>query len=74
VPHAPVVDPVETAGAIVRAALEDLSYFKVPAWVVFVEALPVTASQKVARGELKALARTLPDSSACVDTRALKRR
>ena len=34
---------------------EDLSYFKVPGWVVFVDALPLTASQKVARGELKTI-------------------
>jgi acyl-coenzyme A synthetase/AMP-(fatty) acid ligase len=56
----------------VRAALEDLSYFKVPGWVTFVDALPLTASQKVARGELKALARELLGSA--VDTRVLKRR
>jgi acyl-CoA synthetase (AMP-forming)/AMP-acid ligase II len=74
VPHAAVVDPAATAAAIVRAALEDLSYFKVPGWVVFVDALPLTASQKVARGELKALAQSFLASAECVDTRALKRR
>ncbi len=74
VPHAPVTDPADTAAAIVRAALEDLSYFKVPGWVVFVDALPLTASQKVARGDLKTLARRMLDDGACVDTRTLKRR
>jgi acyl-CoA synthetase (AMP-forming)/AMP-acid ligase II len=74
VPHAPVADRAEAAAAIVREALKDLSYFKVPGWVIFVEALPLTASQKVARGELKAMARRLVDSAECVDTRGLKRR
>ncbi len=64
----------ETAEAIVRAALEQLSYHKVPGWVAFVDALPTTASQKIARGELRAMAESLPGSAACVDTRALKRR
>ncbi len=64
----------ETAEAIVRAALEELSYYKVPGWVAFVDELPLTASQKVARGELKEMARTLPGTASCIDTRALKRR
>ncbi|MEO9190809.1 MAG: AMP-binding protein [Acetobacteraceae bacterium] len=64
----------EVAEAIVRAALEELSYYKVPGWVAFVDALPLTASQKVARGELKEMARTLPGTVSCIDTRALKRR
>ncbi len=68
-----VVDDA-TAADIVRVALLDLSYFKVPGWVAFVDALPLTASQKIARGELKAMARRLLDSGGCIDTRALKRR
>ncbi len=74
VTRAPVADPAETAADIVRAALHDLSYFKVPGWVAFVDALPLTASQKVARGELKAMAQRLVGTSGCIDTRALKRR
>ena len=45
-----------------------------PGWVVFVHALPLTASQKVARGELKSQAQILLDGPDCIDTRALKRR
>jgi acyl-CoA synthetase (AMP-forming)/AMP-acid ligase II len=74
VPHAPIDDPAAAAADIVRAALRDLSYFKVPGWVVFVESLPLTASQKVARGELKAMAQRLMTQSGCIDTRGLKRR
>jgi acyl-CoA synthetase (AMP-forming)/AMP-acid ligase II len=74
VPHAPVTDPAEAATGIVRAALQDLSYFKVPGWVVFVATLPLTASQKVARGELKSKAQHLVAQPGCIDTRVLKRR
>ncbi|MGA3402661.1 MAG: AMP-binding protein [Acetobacteraceae bacterium] len=74
VPHAPVADPNKAAADIVRAALQDLSYFKVPGWVAFVDALPLTASQKVARGELKSMAQRLMTQPGCVDTRGLKRR
>jgi acyl-coenzyme A synthetase/AMP-(fatty) acid ligase len=74
VPQAPIDDPAAEAADIVRAALQDLSYFKVPGWVAFVDALPLTASQKVARGELKAMAQRLLSQPGCIDTRGLKRR
>ncbi len=64
----------EVAADIVSAALEDLSYFKVPGWVAFVDALPLTATNKIQRGELKARAATLPGTVNCFDTRALKTR
>jgi acyl-CoA synthetase (AMP-forming)/AMP-acid ligase II len=76
----PATPPADAAGAqalaeaITRHALERLSYFKAPGWVAFVHALPLTASQKIARGELKALARDLPGAPGVVDTRALKKR
>ncbi len=76
VPRRPI-PPERMAGeaeAIVRGALHELSYHKVPGWIAFVDALPLTASQKIARGELKELARRLPGSASCIDTRALKRR
>ncbi len=62
------------AAEIVAAALQDLSYFKVPGWVAFVDALPLTATNKVQRGELKALAATLPGTPGCIDTRGEKSR
>ena len=64
----------EIAADIVTSALEELSYFKVPGWVAFVDALPLTATNKVQRGELKARAATLPGTPGCIDTRALKTR
>ena len=74
VPATPVTAPDGTAAAIVHAALEDLSYFKVPGYVAFVDALPLTATNKVQRGELKALAAALVGTEGCIDTRAMKAR
>ena len=76
VTHAPV-PPAERAAfaeRIVRHALERLAYYKAPGHVAFVDALPLTASQKIARGELKALAQKLPGTAGCVDVRHLKKR
>lgn len=76
VTHVPVAEGERAALAarIVQHALERLAYYKAPGYVAFVDALPLTASQKIARGELKALALELPGSVVCVDTRHLKRR
>jgi acyl-CoA synthetase (AMP-forming)/AMP-acid ligase II len=74
VPRAALADQQASAQDIVRTALRDLSYFKVPGWIAFVDQLPLTASQKVARGELKVVARRLLDGGGCIDTRGLKRR
>ena len=70
VPRGPATP--DTAAAIVASALADLSYFKVPGWIAFVDALPLTATNKVQRGELKARAAALPGTPGCFDTRALK--
>ena len=35
---------------------ERLAYFKVPGWIAFVDAIPVTATQKLQRGEIRTLA------------------
>ena len=64
----------QAAVSLVDWCLARLAYYKAPGYVAFVDALPLTASQKVQRGELKALAARLPGTEACVDTRALKKR
>lgn len=64
----------QAATSMVHWCLERLAYYKAPGYVAFVESLPLTPSQKVQRGELKALAAKLPGSAGCVDTRALKKR
>jgi acyl-CoA synthetase (AMP-forming)/AMP-acid ligase II len=62
------------AADIVQWCLARLAYYKAPGFVAFVDSLPLTASQKVQRGELRALAASLVGQPQCVDTCAMKRR
>ena len=62
------------AAQITRHALQQLAYYKAPGYVAFVDALPLTLSQKVQRAQLKALAQSLPGKPGCFDTRAMKKR
>jgi acyl-coenzyme A synthetase/AMP-(fatty) acid ligase len=73
--HAVAVDGMAAAAAeLTSFCLKQLAYYKAPGYVAFVESLPLTATQKLQRGELKALARRLPGTPGCVDTRHMKRR
>jgi acyl-CoA synthetase (AMP-forming)/AMP-acid ligase II len=71
---APEEDLQQLATQIAQHALLQLAYYKAPGYVAFVEALPLTPSQKVQRAQLKALAASLPGQPQCMDTRVLKRR
>ena len=62
------------ARGLVEHALVRLAYYKAPGYVAFVDALPLTASQKIQRGELKALAQALPGQARCIDVRSMKKR
>jgi acyl-CoA synthetase (AMP-forming)/AMP-acid ligase II len=63
-----------TASAIFEAASEHLAYFKLPGFIAFVPRLPLTPSQKLQRGVLKTIARSLVDSHQAFDLRNRKRR
>ena len=54
--------------------LANLTYFKVPGYVALVPNLPLTASQKVSRGEIKKMARARVETGDCTDLRSRKRR
>ncbi|WP_119168441.1 AMP-binding protein [Algihabitans albus] len=54
--------------------LRRLAYYKAPGYVAFVEALPLTSTNKVQRGELKVLAQRLEAGGDCHDLRHGKRR
>src|SRR5580704_1854767 len=73
VPRTPIVDPQSAAADIVAHALRELAYFKAPGYITFVDALPLTATNKVQRSELKTLARQLMGQPNSIDTRHLKR-
>jgi acyl-coenzyme A synthetase/AMP-(fatty) acid ligase len=66
--------PEKLAAGIVAHALAQLAYYKAPGYVAFVDALPLTASQKIQRGQLRELAHALPGQAHCIDTRAMKKR
>jgi acyl-coenzyme A synthetase/AMP-(fatty) acid ligase len=73
--RAPLRDAEEAralAQEIVRACAEKLAYFKVPGYVAFVDALPVTATQKLQRAETRAMAARLVGAPNTIDLRELK--
>lgn len=59
---------------ITQWCLSELAYYKAPGYIAFVDSLPLTATQKVQRATLKALAVQLLDDPATVNTTSLKRR
>jgi acyl-coenzyme A synthetase/AMP-(fatty) acid ligase len=65
---------METARAIFDACAVSLIYYKVPGYISFLDALPLTSSQKPQRGEIKKLARKLVETEDCFDLREFKRR
>ncbi len=68
-------EPTEaTAVRITDAARAVLTYYKVPGYVAFLPSLPLTASQKLQRGELKKIAHALVEKNAAYDLRALKKK
>ena len=67
-------DDRDTAETLFGFCAEHLVYYKVPAWYLFVTEMPMTASQKLQRGEIKALANRLVEEGRCIDLRTRKRR
>ncbi|MEM5452566.1 AMP-binding protein [Burkholderia sp. JPY164] len=64
----------EVALQIFEAAAQRLAYYKLPGYIAFVSALPLTASQKLQRGVLREIMRRLAGEGAAFDLRALKKR
>jgi len=64
----------QLAASIVQHALDQLAYYKAPGYIAFVDALPLTPSQKIQRGQLREMAQSLPGQDHCIDTRAMKKR
>jgi len=57
---------------IARACAERLAYFKVPGYIAFVDALPVTATQKLQRSETRAMAARAVGAAGTFDLREFK--
>jgi len=64
----------DNAHDIFDHCMEHLTYFKVPGYIAFVPTIPLTASQKVSRGEIKQMARDLIAKNECDDLREFKKR
>jgi acyl-CoA synthetase (AMP-forming)/AMP-acid ligase II len=76
VPHV-MPAPSEAAALareIVAWSLGQLAYYKVPGYIAFIDALPLTATNKIQRGELKTMGAGLPGTGQCIDTRDMKKR
>lgn len=62
------------AHEVLQFCLGRLAYFKAPGYIGFCERLPLTATEKIQRAQLKELGRQLLSTAACVDLRSLKKR
>ena len=62
------------AREIVDWGLTQMAYYKVPGYVAFLDALPLTATQKLQRAEVRTMAAARLDAPETIDTRAMKRR
>ena len=74
VPKDASADPAALAQEITQWCLTQLAYYKAPGFIAFVDALPLTATQKLQRGVLKTLAADLLDNPATQDLRGMKKR
>lgn len=66
VPSTGAVADADTAHSIQDFAMERLAYYKLPAWIVFRESLPVTGTQKVQKHKL-----FTPGANPCTDPGAI---
>ena len=64
----------QQAREIFERSYQQLTYFKTPGYIAFVEQLPLTASQKLKRGEMKELCANLIQEEKAYDLRHFKKR
>jgi len=74
VPPGNVTDPVRLALDVFDFAMQNLAYFKAPGYIAVVDELPLTASQKISRTEVRQRALRLLGSGQVTDLRASKKR
>jgi Acyl-CoA synthetases (AMP-forming)/AMP-acid ligases II len=65
-------EPRERAKRIIDAASAHIAYHKLPGYVVFIDRLPVSSTQKLQRGEIKAMAAKAVEDGSAIDLRKLK--
>ncbi|MGB5626986.1 MAG: AMP-binding protein, partial [Woeseiaceae bacterium] len=64
----------ELANSIFDHCNDSLTYFKTPGYIEFIKELPLTASQKISRAEVKRSARLVVENNGGVDLRPRKKR
>ncbi len=74
VPAGKVADPAQLAQDLFAACMDRLTYFKVPGYIALVDTIPVTASQKISRAEVKKSALQWLASGRATDLRQFKKR
>jgi acyl-coenzyme A synthetase/AMP-(fatty) acid ligase len=74
VPAGAVTDNARLAREVFEFSMRSLAYFKVPGYVAVVDELPVTASQKISRGEIRQWAVQALETGQVTDLRAFKKR
>lgn len=72
VDEADATDKTALAERIVRESAALIAYHKLPGYVAFVSELPLSATKKLARGEIKQLAARAVSEGTALDLRALK--
>lgn len=72
VDEAEATDKTALAERIVRESAALIAYHKLPGYVAFVSELPLSATKKLARGEIKQLAARAVSEGTALDLRALK--
>ena len=65
---------ITLAKEITDWCLDRLAYYKAPGWTAFVDSLPVTATEKLQRGEIRTLATDVMARGVAHDLRAMKKR
>ena len=65
-------DGKRLAEDVVRDSAARLAYHKLPGYVAFIDALPLSSTQKLQRGEIKTMAAELVKSGRAIDLRDLK--
>ncbi|MEM7424238.1 MAG: AMP-binding protein [Pseudomonadota bacterium] len=63
-----------SAGRLAVWAREEMAYYKVPGWIGFANALPLTATEKVQRSTLRDIASAMIADGTAADLRPMKRR
>ena len=65
-------EPAEKAKRLIEAAGIHIAYHKLPGYVVFIDGLPVSSTQKLQRGEIKTMAAKAVEDGSAIDLCKLK--